>query len=98
VKGFANGLGIKKTITSPTFVVMKMYDIPHKKYKLVHVDCYRLKNEQDGKGICLPEIIGDDKFITLIEWPDRIKKLLPENSKTISFEYINEINRKISLP
>src|SRR3989338_7673870 len=43
VKGLAKGLGVKDVITSPTFVLMKIYKAKHKTIKnFVHVDCYRI--------------------------------------------------------
>ncbi len=86
-KGLAKGLGIKNTITSPTFVIMKVYeirnltsDIRH----LAHIDAYRLKSEKDIIAIGADEYFKRKDTVTVIEWPENIKKCLPE--KTI---YVN---------
>ena len=78
VKGVAAGLGIKKTITSPTFVLMKVYPVrKHKTIKnLVHIDAYRLKGEiGEIMYLGLNEYLNNETAI-IIEWPDKIKNHL----------------------
>lgn len=98
VKGLAKGLGISKNITSPTFVILKSYQTDYKGdiKKLVHVDCYRMKDENDAEGIGLPEYFNQKDCLVLIEWPEKIKKILPESAKFINFEYLYENSRKIT--
>lgn len=80
-KGIAKGLKIKKPITSPTFILMKVYKVKnHKTIKnLVHVDCYRINSEKDIQGIGLEEYLNRSDSVCLIEWPEKIKKILPKN-------------------
>jgi tRNA threonylcarbamoyladenosine biosynthesis protein TsaE len=87
VKGIAAGLGITKTITSPTFLLMRVYKIP-KSYKLqashfVHVDCYRVHDPADLEAIGLLDYLGQPDTITIVEWPERMTKLLPKNTEKI---------------
>ena len=74
-KGIAKGLGIDQTkIISPTFVLLRI----HKgKYLLNHFDLYRLKTCQDILSLGFDEYLYSDA-ITLIEWPERLKFLLPK--------------------
>ncbi len=98
-KGIAAGLGIKKTITSPTFVLMKIYKIQNSKFpalhkrsgagkiqNLIHIDAYRIKNEQDIKAIGAEEYFNRDDTVVIIEWADKIKKILPKKTKFINIE------------
>lgn len=95
-KGFAAFLGIKKHVTSPTFVISKEYEVLSSPIeKLVHVDCYRLSCEEDAENIGLGEYLNGGKSILLLEWPEKIEKILPHNTKKIYFEYIDENTRKI---
>ena len=96
-QGFAEGLGIKEKIQSPTFVILKEYKITSEKFKyFYHIDCYRLKNEKDAKTIDLEEIIKNPENLVLIEWAERVKKILPKKQLlTIKFFHINEETRKI---
>jgi len=83
VKGIARGLGIKKQITSPTFALMNIY--PIKPAKLVHVDTYRLKDEQELVDIGIEDYLGVSDAICIIEWPEKMKKLL-KKKKTLKIE------------
>ncbi|MEI6831699.1 MAG: tRNA (adenosine(37)-N6)-threonylcarbamoyltransferase complex ATPase subunit type 1 TsaE [Candidatus Omnitrophota bacterium] len=74
-KGIAKGLGINPPeVISPTFVLLRI----HKgKYFLQHFDLYRLKTPQDILSLGFDEYLYSDA-ITLIEWPERLKFLLPK--------------------
>ncbi len=93
VKGFASSLGIDENITSPTFNIVKEYingEMP-----LYHMDVYRLED-------VLEDTIGiSDYFnkngITIIEWSDIIKDLLPEERLEIKFKIVDEEKRILTL-
>ena len=99
VKGIAEELGIKQTITSPTFLLMKVY--PVRKNKLiknfVHLDCYRIKNPNDILGIGVEDYFNDPSSIVLIEWPEKIKKVLPGQTKKIELSLVSNNQREIIL-
>ena len=88
VQGFAKGLGIKDKITSPTFVIFKKYDF------FYHIDCYRIK-DKDLLELDFNEIINNNKNIVIIEWAEKIKKILPKNTLWMKFEYLDKNKRKI---
>jgi tRNA threonylcarbamoyladenosine biosynthesis protein TsaE len=86
VKGLAKAFGIKKNITSPTFVLMKIYKIENSKFKiqnLVHVDCFRLDEPQELFYLGLEEYLNEPHSIVVIEWADKIKKYLKKFNKII---------------
>jgi len=102
IKGLAAGLGIKKTITSPTFVLMKVYPIKSNvkcqmsNVKcLVHIDAYRIKSAQDIIAIGVEDYFKRQDTIAAIEWADRIKKILPKKTKYININSINMNRREI---
>jgi len=99
VQGFAKGLRIDDKITSPTFVIFKMYSIGKGKYfkKMVHVDCYRLKDHKDLLKIGFNDVIKDKDNIILVEWSDRVEKILPKKHIKIHIDHISENERKISI-
>lgn len=75
-KGLAAGLGVKKTITSPTFTLMKIYDVKRPAIKrLVHIDAYRIKSARDLTAIGADEYFGKEDTVAIIEWADKIKKI-----------------------
>ena len=93
VRGLAEGLGIKETVQSPTFNIMKIYlkgDRP-----LIHIDAYRLADIDTDIG--LDEYIGYETGITVIEWPEFIKRLIPENSVEVTILNNGGDNRIISI-
>lgn len=89
IQAFAKGLGIKNKITSPSFVLMKRYK------NLYHIDCYRIKSYKDILALDFKEIVSNPKNIIVIEWAEKIKKILPKKTIWIKFKIINEKQRKI---
>jgi tRNA threonylcarbamoyladenosine biosynthesis protein TsaE len=101
-QGFCKALGIYDRIISPTFILIRKYEIPKdvKDFRsLYHVDLYRLegKIEPELEGIGLTDFWKDKDSIVLIEWAEKITKLLPEKTIWVKFEYLTENSRKISL-
>lgn len=99
VQGLAKGLGIKKRILSPTFILMREYrvDIKDKVDRLYHVDLYRIENEKDVEGLGLVEIWSEPNSFLTIEWPEKIERILPKERINIYFEYLTENERKIKI-
>lgn len=93
VKGIAKGLGIKKNITSPSFTLVKEY----KKNNLLlfHFDFYRLKNKKDYLNLGFEEYFQKPQSVSLIEWADKIKDLLPSEKLIIKFSFIDQNQRKL---
>ena len=89
-KGFAHSMGIED-ITSPTFTIIKEYigELP-----LYHMDVYRLEDSNEDIGI---EEYFDKGGVTIIEWADIIKDILPEERLDIKFKITGENNRTIVL-
>ena len=90
VQGFARGLGIKNKILSPTFIIMKKFK------NFYHFDCYRIEKTNNLEALKFHEIFNAPRNIVLIEWANKIKRILPKNYVKIKFKYINEHERKIS--
>ena len=96
VKGFAKALGIKSKIKSPTFVLMKKYQVSED-INLYHLDCYRVKDEKDLKIPEMKEIMTMSHNIVLIEWAERIRKILPKKFISVHIDHVSENERKISI-
>jgi tRNA threonylcarbamoyladenosine biosynthesis protein TsaE len=93
-QGLARGLGIRASVTSPTFVLVSRYAAPDGRV-LQHADCYRLaKAPLEMWDIGLTDLYeGDD--IVVIEWADRIPALLPDDHLAIAFTYLDELHRRL---
>ena len=104
-KGLAQGLGIRKLIRSPSFVLMKLYPIPKPATSdkrpvtsFCHIDTYRIKNPQEIIDIGALEYLNQPNTITVIEWADKIKKLLPKDKIEVRIEFGEEEGgRKLEL-
>lgn len=95
-KGLAKGLGVKNIITSPTFVLMKVYDYSRNK-KLVHIDAYRLGGGNDLEMIGASDYFGDKNSVVVIEWAEKVKGILPKNVVKIKFKVLSGDKRQISI-
>ena len=94
-KGIAKYFDIKDDITSPTFTIMNIYNIDNNKNikQLVHIDTYRLDNEQELIDIGVEDYIDDEHAICIIEWPEKISELL-KNKKIIQVYISHADNNK----
>ncbi len=109
LQGFAKGLGIKQKILSPTFVIMKKFSMKRNRVPFArkgtrflfqnfyHLDCYKIQKPKELLALGFKEIISDSQNIVAIEWADKIKKIMPENTLWINFDFIDEKKRKISI-
>ena len=70
-------------VTSPTFTVVNEYQI--KKILIKHYDLYRIKNKKELSNLGIQENLKEQ--ITLVEWPDIVKKVKTKNSINLIFEY-----------
>lgn len=102
-QGILEVLGAEKPYTSPTFVIMKEYKLPKSPllttpYSLLtvfHIDTYRIESK-DLLDLGWKEILEDKSGIILLEWPDRVRDILPQSATTIHFEHARENARKIT--
>ena len=89
-QGLLRGLKAKGPYTSPTFVIMKKYG-----EHIFHIDAYRV-GADDVLNLGWEEIIADKNNIVIIEWAERLRKIIPRGSLWINFEWKGEKERKIS--
>lgn len=101
-KALAKSFGVKTTVRSPSFNLLKTYPLPKIKNRpqlLVHLDCYRLSQAQEAIDIGLTDYLANQNAILIIEWPEKILAKLPKNrTLLVRFEMLLENKRKITLP
>lgn len=97
-QSLAKAFGIKQIVTSPTFVIEKIYKLPKTENfeHLIHIDAYRLEGEEEMLELGWETILNNPKNIIVIEWPERIEKILPKDMQKIFFEFVDENTRKIN--
>ncbi len=93
-------IGAEGPFTSPTFVIMKKYEVrsPASYLKnIYHLDCYRV----DGESVLdlgWEEIVADKNNLVLVEWSEKIKNIWPEKYWLLKFEYGEDRNdRKVEV-
>ncbi|NTV31646.1 tRNA (adenosine(37)-N6)-threonylcarbamoyltransferase complex ATPase subunit type 1 TsaE [candidate division WWE3 bacterium] len=98
-QGFAQALGVRQPITSPTFMLLKVYSlIDHPQYKkFIHCDLYRVKDWDEIAELALDELWQNPSNMILIEWPERISDHLPAHYTHIHFSHQGEDNRVIKI-
>lgn len=95
VKAFLRALKVGRKIASPTFLMIKRYPSPWPKYKnIYHVDCYRIKTPDELLDLGFGKIVDDPQNLVLVEWADKMKKYLPEDSFWINLKHGEEENER----
>lgn len=111
-QGLLKGLGVKGPYTSPTFAIVKVYKVKsHKVHKVnlnknssmvngqwlnvYHIDAYRI-NAKDLLELGFKDFAGKENSITIIEWPEKVKRLIPTNALWINFQWLSEKEREIT--
>lgn len=98
VQGFAKALGVKERMISPTFVILKRFKIHDSRFKnLIHIDAYRINKPKEILDLGWKEIINNPQNIILIEWAEKIKKILPQKHFFLNFKHINKNKRWIKI-
>jgi len=95
IQGLARGLGVKRRIISPTFIIVRHYKIDGGNF--YHVDLYRTESRHDLLGVGLDQIITQKDSVIAIEWAEKMGELLPRKRIDIEFEYIEDNKRQIKI-
>jgi tRNA threonylcarbamoyladenosine biosynthesis protein TsaE len=83
-QGVAKALGVDDIVTSPTFVIEKIYELKEKNFThLVHIDAYRLEKSEELLHLGWRNIISDKNNLILIEWPEKVADIMPEHIKVL---------------
>lgn len=94
VKGFVTAFGISaESVSSPTYSIIQEYTGTLPVY---HFDLYRLTNVQEALEIGSEEYFYGEG-VSIIEWPERIEAILPDDVKQIHIYSINSTTRKITI-
>lgn len=89
-RGVARGLDISEDITSPTFTIINQYKGLH---LLAHIDAYRLGSFEELETIGFYDYL--EKYIILLEWPEIVEPIIPEDALWIYIKPMDDGTRKI---
>ncbi len=91
-------LGVTDTITSPTFVIEKIYELVNSKFThLIHIDAYRIEKSDELLHLGWKDIISDKNNLILIEWPERVADIMGDHTKINLKPLENENSREIEI-
>lgn len=97
-KALAASLGITENVTSPTFVILKIYPIPQGLFtNLMHIDAYRLESGEELSRLGFEQLLKDQKNLIIIEWPERVADRVPETAVWVRFTITGETTRELSV-
>ncbi len=91
VQALALHFGVPETVTSPTFVIEKIYKLGRSDFShLIHIDAYRIADSSELAHLGWADITADPKNIICVEWPERIASILPEKRIPVLCSFVNE--------
>ncbi|MBX4215389.1 tRNA (adenosine(37)-N6)-threonylcarbamoyltransferase complex ATPase subunit type 1 TsaE [Candidatus Parcubacteria bacterium] len=103
VRALAGHLGVKERVQSPTFVLEKVYALPARAQKafrlsrLVHIDAYRLERPAELLALGFESLAASPENLVVIEWGERVRKLLPKSHRVMAFTHVDKTTRHIAL-
>ncbi len=92
VQGLAQGWGSLDDVTSPTFVLVNEYRRPDGA-RLFHMDAYRLDSEPEAAELDIDRMVTEGALI--IEWPERVKGILPSECLRVGLGFVAEEQRQL---
>lgn len=107
-KKLAAQLGIKENLTSPTFTILKRYEIQEKPeayedsapFKhLIHIDAYRLAAGNELEKLGFKKLLAELGNLICLEWPEIVEDILPPHYIELAFEHdpTDPLARKVTL-
>ena len=90
--GVARGWGSQDSVSSPTFILVNVYRRSDQA-RLFHMDAYRLDSTPEAEELDLDTMLAQGAL--LLEWPERIKGLVPGERMWIGFEHVDEEEREM---
>lgn len=86
-KAFGRALGLRRSITSPTFLMLRAYPFSKGRKELVHIDCFRMQSSRELVALGIRDIVRDPRRIVVIEWAERARRVLPKGAVWIRFQF-----------
>lgn len=96
VQMLAKELGVTGTVPSPTFTLLRPYEISHPVFKrLIHIDAYRL-SEGGASTIDWAHYVADAGNLIIVEWPENLGSEIAKNIPTIHLGVVSEEKRLVT--
>ncbi len=97
-KALAKAFGIEEPVTSPTFVLEKIYALPERTpfSRLAHIDAYRLNDESELAALGFDELMSDPSTLVVLEWPEKVAGMMHSPAERITLTVALPQGRLIS--
>jgi tRNA threonylcarbamoyladenosine biosynthesis protein TsaE len=92
VQGIAQGWGSLDAVSSPTFVLINIYRRPDAT-QLFHLDAYRLESVPEAEELDIDTLLSQGPLV--VEWPERIEPVLPDERLWMKLDYVAEEHREM---
>ena len=90
ISRIAAKLGCKDDVTSPTFAIVNQYEGSRTVY---HFDMYRIERWEEALDFGSEEYLSSGE-LCLVEWPEKIEPLLPEDTMVVKIEILSDSSRR----
>lgn len=88
-------LGVKDAVGSPTFSIINQYQLADG-HILYHLDLYRIKDEEEAIQAGIEDVLYSGEYC-MVEWPEKIPALMPDDVLNVHLEAVNELKRRITI-
>ncbi|MDY0090061.1 MAG: tRNA (adenosine(37)-N6)-threonylcarbamoyltransferase complex ATPase subunit type 1 TsaE [Flavobacteriaceae bacterium] len=95
IKALAKEIGVSDVISSPTFSLINEYETTNGE-PVYHFDFYRLKNESEALDFGVEDYLYSGNYCFL-EWPEKIRNLIPEEHTNIEIRLLENGNRELEM-
>lgn len=86
-KALARELGVQEEVTSPTFVILKIFKCENGPYEtLVHMDAYRIEDQEELRPLHFDQFLEDSTVLLCIEWAEKVQERLPGHAVSVHIE------------
>ena len=92
VQGIAQGWGSLDSVSSPTFILVNVYRRADES-QLFHMDAYRLDSAPEAEELDLDSMLAQGAL--LVEWPERMNGLIPNERLWVNLEHLDEEEREM---
>ena len=87
-------LGAEDSVTSPTFAIVNQYE--GTKHTIYHFDMYRIERVEEALDFGSEEYLSSGD-LCLVEWPEKIEPLLPEDTMVVRIEILSDTSRRFEI-
>lgn len=95
VHALCDVLGVKDAVGSPTFSIINQYQLADG-HILYHLDLYRIKDQEEAIQAGIEDVLYSGEYC-MIEWPEKIPALMPDDALNVHLETVNELKRRITI-